>query len=97
MSSEGTTTAVEIGRSLYIYTGDQLFSSTVVTESPMATVIETFRSNAADFRHIRICHSDWDTLLDWEDRVAKSSLASLLDSTWSRRLTVLYTPQKERA
>lgn len=87
MSSE-LVTAVEVGRSLYIYTGDKLDNSVISTFTPISDVVAVVRSNAENFRHIRISHLDWDALLEWEDRVSKSSLNNLLESTWNRRLTV---------
>lgn len=93
MSSE-ITTAVEVGRSLYIYKNDVL--ETHVINAP-AAALEMIRSNAEEFRHIRVSHLDWDTLLEWEDRVAKNSLQGLLDSTWSRRLTVTRVQTKAAA
>lgn len=90
MSSQGTMTAVEIGRSVYIYVGNEFFSSKLVTEGPVSKVIEILKANRTDLSHIQICHADWDTLLEWEDRVSKLSLRGMLDSAWSRRLTVVY-------
>lgn len=93
MSSE-ITTAVEVGRSLYIYKNDAL--DTHVINAP-AAALEMIRSNSEEFRHIRVSHLDWDTLLEWEDRVAKNSLQGLLDSTWSRRLTITRVQTKAAA
>lgn len=89
MSSE-LVTAVEVGRSLYIYQDDILVTSVIARISPIGEFIKAARHNSENFRHIRISHLDWDTLLEWEDRVEKSSLQGLLDSTWNRRLTVTH-------
>lgn len=94
MSSE-LVTAVEVGRSLYIYKGDTLITSIIVQHSDLAESVAVFRSNSPEFRHIQISHTDWDTLLDWEDRVAKSSLSMLLESAWARQLTVTHLPNSE--
>lgn len=89
MSSE-LVTAVEVGRSLYVYRGDTLISSVLTHNSSMAETIAVVRSNSESFRHIKITYHDWDILLDWEDRVAKDSLYTLLESLTSRDFTVAY-------
>jgi hypothetical protein len=89
MSSE-IVTAVEVGRSLYIYTGDKLVTSLLTNAEAIGQAVLAVRANSEEFRHVRVSHLDWDTLLEWEDRVEKSSLRGLLDSTWNRRLTVTH-------
>jgi hypothetical protein len=88
-------TAVEVGRSLYIYTGDKLSASVITAFTPISDAVAVVRANAEQFQHIQVSHLDWNTLLDWEDRVEKSSLKVLLDSAESRHLTVTYPQSTE--
>jgi hypothetical protein len=84
-------TAVEVGKSLYVYEGDQRKKYFVSIPKDM---IDVLKDNAEKFRHVRISHDEWDTLLDWEDRVSSSSLEMVLLSAKYRNLKITEVDKK---